>query len=350
MSFPTAVSPSLRRAGGLLSLTALLAASDCTPVRESIDTDSGNSMMDPSDEEKKPGTITISPGNASITINGSAQMVNFRALSSKLGDVTNLALRQEFAFARARFDRLGLGPAGATVIPGNHDAYVAEGVPLFTELFAPFCAGDPDWAPPADAAAAATTALTRAADRPAVLADPADDPRWPIVRVRGPLALIATSTSRATPWFTAYGRLGAGQLARLRRVLSDPRLADKLRVVAIHHPPAGPRARNKIRGLRDHAAFAEVIAAAGADLIVHGHEHRDMTEALPGPRGPVPVRGIASGTYCHNKPERTARYRIFELTQGRIVADHVRVWDRAQRRFVAERDGALGALGANPTT
>ena len=91
MSFPTAVSPSLRRAGGLLSLTALLAASDCTPVRESIDTDSGNSMMDPSDEEKKPGTITISPGNASITINGSAQMVNFRALSSKLGDVTNLA-------------------------------------------------------------------------------------------------------------------------------------------------------------------------------------------------------------------------------------------------------------------
>ena len=62
MSFPTAVSPSLRRAGGLLSLTALLAASDCTPVRESIDTDSGNSMMDPSDEEKKPGTITISPG------------------------------------------------------------------------------------------------------------------------------------------------------------------------------------------------------------------------------------------------------------------------------------------------
>src|SRR6185503_12363086 len=61
------------------------------------------------------------------------------------GDVTNLALRQEFAFARERFDRLTLGPLGVTVIPGNHDAYVAEGVPLFAELFADYAACDPGW-------------------------------------------------------------------------------------------------------------------------------------------------------------------------------------------------------------
>jgi 3',5'-cyclic AMP phosphodiesterase CpdA len=237
------------------------------------------------------------------------------------GDVTNLALRREFEFARGRFDRLALGPHGVTVIPGNHDAYVAEGVPLFAELFAEFAAGDPDW----DAGDADP-------------ADPTDDPRWPFVRVRGPLALIATSTSRQTPWFTAYGRLGSGQLARLTRVLADPRLADKIRVVAIHHPPAGKRAANRIRGLRDHAAFAEVIARTGAHLIVHGHEHRDMTEALAGPAGPVPVRGVASGTYWHNKPERAARYRVYELADGKITADHVRVWDRPRRRFVAESD------------
>jgi 3',5'-cyclic AMP phosphodiesterase CpdA len=241
------------------------------------------------------------------------------------GDVTNLALRQEFEFARAKFDRLALGPLGVTVIPGNHDAYVAEGVELFAELFAGFATGDPGWE-------------WTAAD-----ASPHDDPdeapgelRWPIVRVRGELALIGTSTSRATPWFTAYGRLGAGQLARLRRVLLDPRLAGKARVVAIHHPPAGRRAENPIRGLRDHAGFAAVIAEAGADLIVHGHEHRDMTEALPGPSGPVPVRGIASGTYFHNKPERVARYRIYELGGGGDpIAETVRVWDRDRRAFVA---------------
>jgi 3',5'-cyclic AMP phosphodiesterase CpdA len=248
------------------------------------------------------------------------------------GDVTNLALRQEFEFARAKFDRLALGPLGVTVIPGNHDAYVAEGIPLFAELFAPFAACDPGWEWPADAAA-----------------DGSDDLRWPIVRVRGELALIGTSTSRATPWFTAYGRVGAGQLARLRAVLGDPRLAGKVRVVAIHHPPAGRRAANPIRGLRDHAAFAAVIAETGADLIVHGHEHRDMTEALPGPSGPVPVRGIASGTYHHNKPERVARYRIYELGGG-AVSEAVRVWDRGRRAFVTEAGRGRRSQPDSPIT
>jgi 3',5'-cyclic AMP phosphodiesterase CpdA len=245
------------------------------------------------------------------------------------GDVTNLALRQEFAFARDRFDRLALGPRGVTVIPGNHDAYVAEGVPLFAELFADYAACDPGW----------EWSLADAGDEDGIddgNEDGDDDLHWPIVRIRGELALIGTSTSRATPWFTAYGRVGAGQLARLRRVLVDPRLAGKTRVVAIHHPPAGERAESWIRGLRDHAGFAAVIAETGADLIVHGHEHRDMTCVLAGRDGPVPVRGVPSGTYFHDKPERSARYRIFDIADGSVASDHVRIWDRERRSFVAE--------------
>src|SRR5262245_53455140 len=226
------------------------------------------------------------------------------------GDITNLALPQEFDFARDKFDRIALGPSGVTVLPGNHDAYVAEGIPLFHEAFAPYSESDAGWDWSEEAAAA--EGERRSAD---------DDLHWPIVRIRGELALIGVSTSRATPWFTAYGRVGEGQLARLRRVLLDERLRGKVRLVAIHHPPAGKRAASKIRGLRDHAAFAAVIAEAGADLIVHGHEHRDMVESLPGPAGPVPVRGVASGTYAHNKPDRVARYRVFELANG-AIADH----------------------------
>jgi 3',5'-cyclic AMP phosphodiesterase CpdA len=237
------------------------------------------------------------------------------------GDVTNLALPQEFDFARDKFDRLALGPTGVTVLPGNHDAYVAEGVPLFHEAFGSYAQSDAGWE---------WTEGDRHGD--------ADDLDWPLVRVREDLALIGVSTSRATPWFTAYGRVGEGQLVRLRRVLLDDRLRGKVRLVAIHHPPAGKRAASKIRGLRDHAAFAAVIAETGADLIVHGHEHRDMVESLPGPAGPVPVRGIASGTYEHNKPDRTARYRVFEIANGTIT-DHVRVWDRTGRRFERSSDG-----------
>jgi hypothetical protein len=96
---------------------------------------------------------------------------------------------------------------------------------------------------------------------------------------------------------------------------------------------------NKIRGLRDHAEFGQVLAQAGADLVVHGHEHQDLSEVLAGPQGDIPVRGIASGTYEHNKPDRTARYRIFEIRHGKIVSDFVRVWSRTEGRFDVESPG-----------
>ena len=235
------------------------------------------------------------------------------------GDVTNLALQQEFEFARGKFDKLAGGPTNVTVLPGNHDAYVAEGLEFFATVFDDYHRTDPGWEWPESEDGTS---------------------RWPIVRLRGELALIGVSTSRATPWFTAYGEIGEAQLARLAQVLADPRLAGKVRVVAVHHPPAGKRAQSRIRGLHDHAAFAKVIEAAGADLIVHGHEHRDMREVLAGPAGPISVRGVASGTYEHDKPERTARYRIYEITAGQIASDRVRVWNRDHGRF--EEDVGTG--------
>jgi 3',5'-cyclic AMP phosphodiesterase CpdA len=143
--------------------------------------------------------------------------------------------------------------------------------------------------------------------------------------------VIGLSTSRATAWFSAYGYVGDAQLERLGRILSDPRLHGKVRLVAIHHPPAGRRAKNAIRGLHDHEAFAKVIAAHGAEMIVHGHEHRDMTEHI----GDVRVQGVASGTYEHDDPARTGRYRLYEVSDGKIRSAEVRVWDRKHDRFVA---------------
>lgn len=249
------------------------------------------------------------------------------------GDITNLALRQEFAFARGKFDALALGTHGVTCIPGNHDAYVQEGVGLFAEMFGDFATPDDGWRWGEETRQGA-----------------GDDLHWPIVRVRGHLAIIGCSTSRQTPWFTAYGRLGAGQLARLEAALRDPRLAGKVRLVAIHHPPAGKRATSRIRGLRDHAEFAGVLSRGGAELVVHGHEHRDMHETLAGPGGrAIPVRGIASGTYFHNKPDRTARYRIFDIDEGGVRGDHVRVWNREQGRFMEPLTPQLTA-GPEPGT
>ncbi len=227
------------------------------------------------------------------------------------GDVTNLGLEQEFTFARSLFDRFTLGPVGVTVLPGNHDAYVAAGATHFTKIFGDYATPDADW-----------------------VWDDGDRDPWPIVRVRGPLALIGISTSLQTPWFTAWGRIGPRQLARLRSALGDPRLADKARVVAIHHPPAGIRAASRIRGLRDRVEFAQILADQGASVVVHGHEHRDLRETLPIPGGTVEVLGVQAGTYHAVDPTRTARYRLFDINDaGRVTSHRLRVWHRDRRGF-----------------
>jgi 3',5'-cyclic AMP phosphodiesterase CpdA len=242
------------------------------------------------------------------------------------GDITNLALAQEFHYARARFDQIALGPGEVTVIPGNHDCYVAHGARHFAEIFPDYFRCDPEWTWPDDPA------------------DPLGTP-WPVVRVRGAVAIIGLSTSLQTPWFTAWGRVGLPQLARLEAVLADPRLADAIRVVLIHHPPAGRRAASRIRGLRDRAGFAEVLARVGCEVVLHGHEHENLLEHLPGPAGPIPVLGIVSGTYEAGRPERTAGYRVLDLEPGpgggragaRIV-HHVRRWHRERKGFVPDAD------------
>jgi len=227
------------------------------------------------------------------------------------GDVTNLAFEQEFRFARERFERIALGTRGVTVLPGNHDTYVAEGERHFHDVFADYFAPDDGWAWP-------------------------DAEPWPVVRVRGDLALIGLSTSRKTPWFTAYGVCGDDQLARLAQVLADPRLRGKARVVAIHHPPVGKRAASRIRGLRDHEAFAAVLAEHGCELVLHGHEHRDLRGELPGPAGPIPVLGVPSATYGASDATRTARYRVIEIDAGRVASHHLRRWHKDEHCFAID--------------
>jgi 3',5'-cyclic AMP phosphodiesterase CpdA len=231
------------------------------------------------------------------------------------GDVTNLSLASEFRFARAHFDRIAVGPTNAFCVPGNHDNYVAEVAGRFEETFAPYCAADPGWEWP-------------------------DGARWPSVRVRGDLALVGLTTSQPSGLLMGHGTVGAEQLARLEKVLGDPRLADKLRVVVMHHPSAGRHARSKRRGLRDHEAFAEVIGRAGAELVLHGHEHLDLRNALDGPDGPVPVHGVQSGSYAIDSERRRARYRVYTIEPAaprpRLGGIETRTWRPARAGFELE--------------
>ncbi len=224
------------------------------------------------------------------------------------GDLTNLALESEFHFARVRFDKLTAGPAHVTCVPGNHDTYIAEAAGMFEKVFGDYCASDAGY-----------------------------QEGWPIVRVRGDVMIVGLTTSEPSGWFMGYGDCGAAQLERLEQALADERHRGKFRLVMLHHPPAGRRARSFRRGLRDHEGFAQVIARAGAELVIHGHEHLDVREELAGPGGArVPVRGIQSGSYSVDSNARRARYRIYTAEGGRLTGEQLRTWSPAEKRFVRE--------------
>jgi len=162
------------------------------------------------------------------------------------GDLINIALEEEFAPARAWLDGLG-PPERVTFVPGNHDIYVRATAQCAVRRWG-------DYMRP-DGAGAGTAASTAAP--------------FPFVRRRGPVALIGLSTALPTLPFAASGKLGAAQLARLAELL--PQLRNAFRVVLIHHPPLGRRARHK--RLVDAAALLRVLAEHGAELVLHGHDH-----------------------------------------------------------------------------
>jgi 3',5'-cyclic AMP phosphodiesterase CpdA len=203
------------------------------------------------------------------------------------GDLTNLSLPSEFAHARARLSAAGLP---VTVIPGNHDTYTRGAVKqrLFERHFAEFMIGERD-----------------------------DDFEFPFVQRHGAVALVGVSTGIASLPLFATGRVGVEQLARLDGMLA--RLGDDglVRVVLIHHPPVAGVSKPR-HDLLDLGAFGEVIARRGAELILHGHEHRCVDSSLAGPTGPVPVHGVASGTSCSSRPGRQASFSFYEVDRDLI--------------------------------
>jgi 3',5'-cyclic AMP phosphodiesterase CpdA len=180
------------------------------------------------------------------------------------GDLVNIALPDEFAPARAWLDRFG-PPDRVSFVPGNHDIYVRVTAQEAERCWGTCMIGDG--------------------------VEPGHD-RFPFVRRRGPVALVGLSSALPTAPFMASGGLGAAQIERLAALL--PKLADSFRVVLIHHPPLGRRPWHK--RLTDAAALLHVVRQHGAELVLHGHDHREMINWADGPRGPIPVVGVPSAS------------------------------------------------------
>ncbi len=226
------------------------------------------------------------------------------------GDLVNIALPPEIANAARWLEALG-PPAQVSLVPGNHDAYVPGAVAQCARAWAAYVVGDAE----GNAGSAGSQVET-----------------FPFLRVRGPLALIGVSTAVATGPFLATGRLGTHQIAAMSALLA--KAAEQFRIVLIHHPPhAVPKSRFK--RLVDAAAFRDAIASAGAELVIHGHDHVRSLDYIDGPQGRVPVIGVPSASAAFGKDHDPAGYNLYRI-DGRPGA-----WTCDVERRGIDADGAV---------
>ena len=205
------------------------------------------------------------------------------------GDILNIGLTAEFPFAR---DWLAsLGPThDVSFVPGNHDAYTRSSAKHVSATFAPWVSDQP------------------ASGR-------AHEVEFPYLRRRGDIALIGLSSAIPTAPFLASGALGHEQRDAFDSLLAQAARDKLATVVMVHHPPNEAGASTG-RGLRDARKFEDIIARHGADLVIHGHNHRSSVALLEGPRGPVPVVGVESCSAVPGTPGHRAAYHLFRFERA----------------------------------
>ena len=196
------------------------------------------------------------------------------------GDIANIALEEEFVRGRKWLQTLG-SLRDVSYVPGNHDAYVRQAL-RYAPQWAPYMSGDDEGT------------------------------GFPYLRRRGPLALIGVSTGVPTAWGMATGRIGAAQLAGLAQRLAALKNEPLMRVILIHHPPVSEAGWHK--RLVDADALKQVIAKHGAELLLHGHDHRAMLNWLAGPDGTrVPAVGVPSASAKPGVAKEAAAYNLYHF-------------------------------------
>lgn len=189
------------------------------------------------------------------------------------GDVVNFGLAREFPLAADWLSDFGDG-GRLSFVPGNHENLRSGVAELVETTFA-------EWT----------------------------GPEWPWVKPLGPVTLIGVSTSVPSPSGFAQGEAGAAQTARLKEALTAAE--GTARVILIHHPPTEMSKPRK--ALRDRAAVRDAIARAGAELILHGHNHKNELSWIDRPNGArIPVLGAPSASSPLRRGQ-VAEWRLIEF-------------------------------------
>jgi uncharacterized protein with PhoU and TrkA domain len=86
-----------------------------------------------------------------------------------------------------------------------------------------------------------------------------------------------------------------------------------MRVVMIHHPPTQDGAGFG-RGLTDARQLEALLARHGAELVIHGHNHRLQVKHIAGARA-IPCIGVASASAVPGTPLHRAAYHLYRFVK-----------------------------------
>ncbi len=202
------------------------------------------------------------------------------------GDLINISLPQEFAHGQEWLRALGKAQS-ISFVPGNHDAYVdvawAKGLGRWHE----YMTGD----------------LQLAANI---------NDGFPYIRRRRNIALIGVSSGVPAAIHKASGTLGEAQTSALAAILKTSRERGFFRILMIHHPPLPGQCQPR-KALTDARELKAVLEAEGADLVLHGHNHRHMRETLTTRHGPCHIIGIPSASAAASRRKPAAAWYLYKI-------------------------------------
>lgn len=200
------------------------------------------------------------------------------------GDVTHLGLPQEFAAAVPFMESLGIRDH-VSFVPGNHDAYLDQSMVACQHHLGPWMMSD-------DGATG-----------------------FPWLKIRGQIAILGMNSAVSTALFMATGEVGQEQIDRAELLLHYAKSRGLKRVILIHHVPYTGGSMPG-RHMTDAAAFEAMLARAGADLVLHGHNHVTSVAHRPGPEGLVPIVGVASSSARDDGHHEKAAWHLVTIKEA----------------------------------
>ena len=228
------------------------------------------------------------------------------------GDVSNLSLDAEFALGVELLGAFG-DASRVSVVPGNHDNYTYEAARQgrFDRHFEPWL-------------------------RSAVQCS-SNETLYPYVKLLDGVAIIGLSSSVPTPPPLATGRVSDRQLEGLIELLRHREVRSRFKLVLVHHPLGLRRATllRRLRRLSNAGALRRILMDEGADLLLHGHNHRSTFHRLEREGGsPLFVCEAGSTSYAgQGKPGHSGRFNLYTIDEGQLTQVRCFSYSRQSDRF-----------------